>query len=229
MRITARKSAIALALVAPLALAACGNDEQEDAAAKSTVTSTAEKSSKDADKDKDKSSEKKDPKSEKEAKDKQEPKPNTPPEKQYPDAPGLPESNGGPSLQGGDELDRVQVAPVEGGQAADPQVQGEITQLVSGFYETDNLRDMFRYVPDRTCQQVLNESPELKAPEYDSVPEIKLKDLPNSQWNQSGVESVQDVKVKGDIASAVVTVNTPEGQDKSTMRFKNEGGWKFCN
>ena len=48
-------------------------------------------------------------------------------------------------------------------------------------------------------------------------------------WSKTGVESINDVVVNGDDASATVNVNTSQGMDSSTMRFKRENGnWTFC-
>lgn len=240
LRTQAKKSAVALALVAPLALAACGTSE-EDTDAAGTVTATSTKAASEESSEAPTSSE--EPTSTKPDESEQ-----AKPEANKNEAAGAgagaggadaaaesgseqaPEQLANPFEGNQDPLKAKPVAPIEGGQAADPAATDEINQLVGGLYETQTLRQFLRYVPDHTCGEVMAQQGELQNMDYNQIPDMPLSDVPNAQWDQAGVKSVEDLQVKGDTASATVTVNTPEGEDSSVMRFKQENGaWTFCN
>lgn len=86
------------------------------------------------------------------------------------------------------------------------------------------------YIPSNTCQKILDQNKEqLSQLDVNQLPPISMADAVGPSWANVGMQSMEDVKVKGDEASATVTVNTPQGVDTSVMRFKNEGGrWTFC-
>ena len=91
------------------------------------------------------------------------------------------------------------------------------------------MRAYMRYIPEHTCAQVLEQNPDVNNVDYSVFPQIPMNQV-NDKWNTAGVQSIDDLVVNGDVASATVTVNTGEGVDTSVMRFKNEGGnWLFCN
>ena len=122
-----------------------------------------------------------------------------------------------------------ELQPVEGGQAADEATSGQISALVNGWYEVPDMRAYMRYIPDNTCSQVLAENPDVNNVDYNMFPQIPMAQV-STNWNAAGVQSIDDLTVNGNDASATVTVNTGEGVDTSVMRFKNEGGsWLFCN
>lgn len=136
------------------------------------------------------------------------------------------------------------VKPVESGQAASQEDVNAITGLVQGLYETTTMREFFRYMPEHSCQAVLNANDgELAKMDYNQVPDVPMDSLKSTMqaagedtsalegfdWNSTGVDSINDVLVNGDDASATVNVNTNNGIDSTTMRFKREAGnWTFC-
>ena len=106
------------------------------------------------------------------------------------------------------------------------------------------MRSFVKYLPEHTCSAIRNDpNSGLDQVDYNQVPDVpmnQLKDMmaaagqDTSQmegfdWSKTGVESINDVVVNGDDASATVNVNTSQGMDSSTMRFKRENGnWTFC-
>lgn len=247
-----KMSVAALALVVPLTLTACGSDEEDSTeAAPSTETATKEAPSskaKDEDKDKDaeKSSEDKDAEKSSEAKDKDKDK-DQDSEKSAQgkersasnqdgnNAGGGDQAAAAESLvdpfEGGDPLQgQADIAPVDDGQAADGAVSGEINGLVRGLYDQQDMRSFMRYMPDHTCQRVLDAQPELRNADYNQIPQVSMDEASNGQWKDTFVQDIRDIKVKDNTASATVEVATPQGPDTTTMRFANEGGnWTFCN
>lgn len=232
-----KMSVAALALVVPLTLTACGSDEEDSTeAAPSTETATKEAPSskaKDEDKDKDaeKSSEAKDKDAEKSAQGKE----RSASHQDGSNADGGDQAAAAESLvdpfEGGDPLQgQADIAPVEGGQAADDAVSGEINGLVRGLYDQQDMRSFMRYMPDHTCQRVLDAQPELRNADYSQIPQVSMDEASNGQWKNTFVQDIRDIQVKDNTASATVEVATPQGPDTTTMRFANEGGnWTFCN
>lgn len=225
-------SAAALALVTPFALVACGSDESEEAAAPSTsaVTSTVEATS-----SKETSSVETTTSKAKETSEEAEP---TTPTTQTPAETQEPESGqgtdpaaaaGAADAAAGNPLAAEELQPVQGGQPADEATRGAISKLVNGWYEVGDMRSYMRYIPEHTCTQVLEQNPDVHNVDYSVFPQIPMNQV-SDNWNAAGVQSIDDLAVNGDTASATVTVNTGEGVDTSVMRFKNESGnWLFCN
>lgn len=240
----AKKSLVAVAMVLPMALVACGSDDKANNAQSgnketSAASSTKSKASEGADKsaapskdakasdEKGANKEKKDGDSNKDA-----------------DAAAAPETLANPFEGGANPLENAApVAPVQGEPASQADVDG-INQLVRGLYETTTMRQFFKYMPDHTCSAVLNaQGSEVANMDYNQIPDVPMNELKNMlaasgqdtsqlngfDWNAIGVESINDVVVNGDDASATVNVNTNEGLDSSTMRFRRENGnWTFC-
>lgn len=235
-----KMSVATLALVVPLTLTACGSDEEDATeAAPSTETATKEApSSKAKDEDKDEDAEKsseakdkdKDKDSEKSAQGKERSASNQDGNNAGGDQAAAAESLVDP-FEGGDPLQgQADIAPVEGGQAADGAVSGEINGLVRGLYDQQDMRSFMRYMPDHTCQRVLDAQPDLRNADYNQIPQVSMDDASNGQWKNTYVQDIRDIKVKDNTASATVEVATPQGPDTTTMRFANEGGnWTFCN
>lgn len=225
-------SAAALALVTPFALVACGSDESEETAAPSTsaVTSTVEATS-----SKETSSVETTTSKAKETSEEAEP---TTPTTQTPAETQEPESGqgtdpaaaaGAADAAAGNPLAAEELQPVQGGQPADEATRGAISKLVNGWYEVGDMRSYMRYIPEHTCAQVLEQNPDVHNVDYSVFPQIPMNQV-SDNWNAAGVQSIDDLAVNGDTASATVTVNTGEGVDTSVMRFKNESGnWLFCN
>lgn len=222
-------SAAALALVTPFALVACGSDESEETAAPSTsaVTSTVEATS-----SKETSSVETTTSKAKETSEEAEPTTQTPAETQEPESgqgtdPAA--AAGAADAAAGNPLAAEELQPVQGGQPADESTRGAISKLVNGWYEVGDMRSYMRYIPEHTCAQVLEQNPDVHNVDYSVFPQIPMNQV-SDNWNAAGVQSIDDLAVNGDTASATVTVNTGEGVDTSVMRFKNESGnWLFCN
>ena len=220
-------SAAALALVTPFALVACGSDESEETAAPSTsaVTSTVEATS-----SMETSSVETTTSKAKETSEEAEPTTQTPAETQEPESgQGTDPAAGAADAAAGNPLAAEELQPVQGGQPADEATRGAISKLVNGWYEVGDMRSYMRYIPEHTCTQVLEQNPDVHNVDYSVFPQIPMNQV-SDNWNAAGVQSIDDLAVNGDTASATVTVNTGEGVDTSVMRFKNESGnWLFCN
>ena len=238
----AKKSLIAVALVAPLSLAACGSDDENagDTASSAAKTTTTTKS-------KEKTSEKKT--EEKTSEEKKEGEENKDGESAAPKPEGENPEGGdqtvaNPFENGVDPFQSMpKVEPVPGEAASQEDIDG-INGLVRGMYEQQTTRSFVKYLPEHTCAAVRNDpNSGLDQVDYNQVPDVpmnQLKDMmaaagqDTSQmegfdWSKTGVESINDVVVNGDDASATVNVNTSKGMDSSTMRFKRENGnWTFC-
>ncbi|HAT1547803.1 hypothetical protein HMPREF3153_09390 [Corynebacterium sp. HMSC06C06] len=234
----AKKSLVAVAMVLPMALVACGSDDeankaQSDDKKTSAAPSTKSKASESADKSAAPS---------KDAKASDEKDVNK--EKKDADAAAAPETLVNPFEGGANPLENAApVPPVQGEPASQADVDG-INRLVRGLYETTTMRQFFKYMPDHTCAAVLNaQGAEMANMDYNQIPDVPMNDLKNMlaasgqdtsqlngfDWNAVGVESINDVVVNGDDASATVNVKTNQGVDSSTMRFRRENGnWTFC-
>ena len=250
----ARKSLIAVALVAPLALAACGSDDNNDDSKKAAAT-TASKSSedksadksqdKDADKDKDKN---KDKDKDKDGENKDGAAGAEGQDGEGPDQMANPLNNGEDPFAGAKDI-----KPIEGGQDANDADKQAIEQLVRGQHEIDNVKEYFNYMPQHACQAV-REGQAKEFSQYqqyvDSLPNQSFAEYANSMRQQGGgngevekfasqlesipqstkLQSVNDIVVNGDDASATVSVSNSEGNETSTVRFRRENGnWTFCN
>lgn len=226
-----KKSIIAMAMVLPLSLAACGNDDEE-AENNQTTSSSAESSSSSATSSSKESSSSKsaeEDENDDEGNDQE-------PEPQGDEAAA---GAGAGGAAGADAMAQAQnplgegaqpQPPVEGGHAASPEDAAAIDGLVNGIYDSTNFRQFVTYIPDNTCQKVLQEQGgELNAADFNQIPEIPMAEVAGPEWNTVGVQSIDDLQVNGDQASAVVNVETGEGIDSSMMRFQRENGkWTFC-
>ena len=254
----AKKSLIAVALVTPLALAACGSDDNDDSkeaaattASNSSEDKTADKSEgKDADKSKDKDKEK-DQNKDSEKKDAAaggEGQEGEDGAAEGPDQPANPLNNGEDPFAGAKDI-----KPIEGGQAANDGDKQAIEQLVRGQHEIDNVKEYFNYMPQHACQAVRDEQSQQfsQYQQYvDSLPNQSFAEYANTMRQQGGgnaevekfasqlesipqstkLQSVNDVVVNGDDASATVSVSNSEGTETSTVRFRRENGnCSFCN
>ena len=251
----AKKSLIAVALVAPLALAACGSDDNNDDDSKKAAATTASKSSedksadksqdKDADKDKDKN---KDKDKDKDGENKDGAAGAEGQDGEGPDQMANPLNNGEDPFAGAKDI-----KPIEGGQDANDADKQAIEQLVRGQHEIDNVKEYFNYMPQHACQAV-REGQAKEFSQYqqyvDSLPNESFAEYANSMRQQGGgngevekfasqlesipqstkLQSVNDIVVNGDDASATVSVSNSEGTETSTVRFRRENGnWTFCN
>ena len=253
----AKKSLIAVALVTPLALAACGSDDNDDSkkaaattASKSSEDKSADKSEdKDADKSEDKDKEKeKDQNKDGEKKDAAAGAEGEDGAGEGPDQLANPLNNGEDPFAGAKDI-----KPIEGGQNANDADKQAIEQLVRGQHEIDNVKEYFNYMPQHACQAVRDEQSQefSQYQQYvDSLPNQSFAEYANTMRQQGGgnsevekfasqlesipqstkLQSVNDVVVNGDDASATVSVSNSEGTETSTVRFRRENGnWTFCN
>ena len=230
--LTPKNAIVAIAALAPLIVAGCSSADEETAAKNtSTVTSTSETPSATPTEDPEHKDE-----HDKKEKDQH-------PEGQQP-KPGDQAAAGGAPAQGGhngqpvnpfdQQLDqqRLNVAPVEGGQPADEQTIGEIRQLLDGAYQQETLTKFMQYIPNNTCRAALDEIGGANAfnmDELDPATRAQFDRAYELMPNRSYIESVTNVQRNGDRASATVTANTPQGKDESIQRYQIEDGqWKFC-
>lgn len=120
-------------------------------------------------------------------------------------------------------------APVEG-QPANPQVQAEIENMLNAYYEQETLHDMISYFPENTCDAVIQANGGPEAFDLTGMPNASLNDLPGYAENQARIDSVHDVRVNGNEASAQVRVVANGETSESTMRYLHEdGAWKMCS
>ena len=106
-----------------------------------------------------------------------------------------------------------QLAPIEG-QPASAGDKDAITNVVRSMVPTGTLRQFMATTVNNTCARVIEEGGGV--PDLNEVP-----DLP--------VDSVEDVRVNGESASASVTHTSNGKTETGVMRFQRENGaWKMC-
>lgn len=120
----------------------------------------------------------------------------------------------------------AEAAPVENGQTASAEDTAAIESLVRGYADTNTLRGSLAYTLNNTCSRVLEASGANATPiDLNSIP-----DIPLGGEGTGTVDSVSDVVVNGQEASAWVVATAGGTTDSATQRFFNEGGqWKFCD
>lgn len=228
---TARKVFAALVVAAPLTLVACGSGTAEDAApassADATVTSaiatTAEEKETDATESTATASEATDPEIE--------------PTSDDPVAAAAEAAEA--ELE--QELQNIQVyqqAPVEAKGPVDESDVTAISDLVGGAYQQTTLRGWVSYVPENSCQPLLDDVSTQMQAEYGTndlldfsvIPDTPLAEVPQYAEAHATLDRVDNVAINGNQASAEVTVNSGGQSDTSTMRFLREGDrWTFCS
>lgn len=120
----------------------------------------------------------------------------------------------------------AEAAPVENGQTASPEDTAAIEALVRGYADTNTLRGSLAYTINNTCTRVL-EASGANATQLDLN---TIPDIPLGGEGTGTVDSVTDVVVNGQEASAWVVATAGGTTDSATQRFLNEGGqWKFCD
>lgn len=236
----ARKAGAALVVAAPLTLVACGAgavDESAQASAeKSTVTSTtdAEESAK--------------PEAEESAEDAAGAEEDVAaPASTEPEIERTAGDNDPAAAEGagaelaaslGEDVEVRTQAPVRAAAPADDADVAAIRDLVGGAYEQTTLRGWVSYVPNHSCQALLDDvNAQVQAQygttdalDFSVIPETPLTEVPQYTQAQPTLQSVDNVAVDGAQASADVTVNSGGQTDTSTMRFLQEGDrWTFCS
>lgn len=141
------------------------------------------------------------------------------------DAPPLPENVTPPALP------TTTHQPVEGGQPASPEDAKSIEGVVRGITAETTLRSYMGYIPQHTCKKVLDENGGEKSLDLGQIPDVPLDSYPDFKKAKPTIDSVTDIKVAGETASAQVTASTEaDGQTVATQRFAKENGkWMFCN
>ena len=148
-----------------------------------------------------------------------------PAEGAFSDAPPLPENVTPPALP------TTTHQPVEGGQPASPEDAKSIEGVVRGITAETTLRSYMGYIPQHTCKKVLDENGGEKSLDLGQIPDVPLDSYPDFKKAKPTIDSVTDIKVAGETASAQVTASTEaDGQTVATQRFAKENGkWVFCN
>ena len=141
------------------------------------------------------------------------------------DAPPLPENVTPPALP------TTTHQPVEGGQPASPEDAKSIEGVVRGITAETTLRSYMGYIPQHTCKKVLDENGGEKSLDLGQIPDVPLDSYPDFKKAKPTIDSVTDIKVAGETASAQVTASSEaDGQTVATQRFAKENGkWVFCN
>ena len=220
--LTVKKTMTALALAAPLALVACGSDDGGDestSSAPSTVTST--RTSETTTTTETSSAE--------ETTSSQAPSETSaePTESESPDALAAPQMTD-PFAAG--QLAYEEATPVQGGGPANEADRAEIEGLVGGIYNTETFHQFLRYVPENACSAVIEANGGPAALDLAEIPDMPLSQLPGYAESNAHIQSIEDVRVEGDQASAVVTAVSNGQAETQTQRFlKEDGRWKFCN
>jgi len=103
--------------------------------------------------------------------------------------------------------------------------------VVRGITAETTLRSYMGYIPQHTCKKVLDENGGEKSLDLGQIPDVPLDSYPDFKKAKPTIDSVTDIKVAGETASAQVTASTEaDGQTVATQRFAKENGkWVFCN
>lgn len=128
------------------------------------------------------------------------------------------------------EISFIPQAPVADGAPASAEDQQAIEGLVRGIMNATTVRQFMGYIPQNTCARYLEANGGLAAMNIDQIPDVPLADFPQYAHARPTIDSVTDIQVNGDSASATVT-STADGQTNSAVqRFARENGrWTFCD
>ncbi|CAB0907517.1 hypothetical protein FRC0426_01434 [Corynebacterium diphtheriae] len=128
------------------------------------------------------------------------------------------------------EIFFIPQAPVADGAPASAEDQQAIEGLVRGIMNATTVRQFMGYIPQNTCARYLEANGGLAAMNIDQIPDVPLADFPQYAHARPTIDSVTDIQVNGDSASATVT-STADGQTNSAVqRFARENGrWTFCD
>lgn len=210
-RISTKKLAIASALVTPLVLAACGNSDSDaeganasssSSTSSSTPSSTASSMSSEASTSESPTEDPVEESSVADAESAHAPAGITP------------------------EVTFANLDPINTGQPASPEQAAAIDGLVRGQLNETTLRPFMAYIPNNTCSRVLEEQ---------GAGQMNFNDIPDLPLSAIGadsgtIDSITDIEVDGDTASALVTASASGTTDTGVQRFLLEDGrWKFCN
>lgn len=117
---------------------------------------------------------------------------------------------------------------------ADPQAAAAIDGLVRGIYNTATMGDFLAYIPNNTCNAVIQQGIAEGGPDVWAVPQeaygIPLADMPGYRENPPRVDAVDNVRVNGERATATVTATADGRTTTEEQHFLFEDGrWKFCS
>lgn len=128
------------------------------------------------------------------------------------------------------QLTFAELAPVEDGTPAGEADRAEIESLISGMYEADSLHQFFGYLPSNTCNEVIQANGGAAAFDLQGIPDLPMNSIPGYAESNPHVESVSDIQIEGEVASASVTAFADGESTTEVQRFRHEDGtWKFCN
>ncbi|WP_155895133.1 hypothetical protein [Corynebacterium vitaeruminis] len=120
-------------------------------------------------------------------------------------------------------------APVDNGSPASAADAQAITDLVMGINQATTLRSYLSYLPDHLCDSQIEANGGRQAFDVSQIEDVPLTSIPGLE-SGAHVDSVSDIMVSGNTASASVTGTAGGNTTTETQRFLNEGGtWKFCS
>lgn len=212
IRLSSKKVAFAALMVTPLLLTACGSDSSDTEAASSSAATTTNSSSSSATTSAEAAE-------------------TTSSESESSEATTINEEQQAQLDVLSQELSEnpitfAEAAPVENGQTASPEDTAAIEALVRGYTDTNTLRSSLAYTINNTCTRVL----EASGADATQLDLNTIPDIPLGGEGTGTVDSITDVVVNGQEASAWVVATAGGTTDSATQRFFNEGGqWKFCD
>lgn len=212
IRLSSKKAAFAALMVTPLLLTACSSDSSDTEAASSSAATTTNSSSSSATTSAEAAE-------------------TTSSESESSEATTINEEQQAQLDVLSQELSEnpitfAEAAPVENGQTASPEDTAAIEALVRGYTDTNTLRSSLAYTINNTCTRVL----EASGADATQLDLNTIPDIPLGGEGTGTVDSITDVVVNGQEASAWVVATAGGTTDSATQRFFNEGGqWKFCD
>lgn len=212
IRLSSKKVAFAALMVTPLLLTACGSDSSDTEAVSSSAATTTNSSSSSATTSAEAAE-------------------TTSSESESSEATTINEEQQAQLDALSQELSEnpitfAEAAPVENGETASPEDTAAIEALVRGYTDTNTLRSSLAYTINNTCTRVL----EASGADATQLDLNTIPDIPLGGEGTGTVDSITDVVVNGQEASAWVVATAGGTTDSATQRFFNEGGqWKFCD
>lgn len=216
IRLSSKKAAFAALMVTPLLLTACGSDSSDTEAASSSAATTTNSSSSSATT----SAEAAETTSSESESESESSEATTINEEQQAQLDVLSQE------LSENPITFAEAAPVENGETASPEDTAAIEALVRGYTDTNTLRSSLAYTINNTCTRVL----EASGADATQLDLNTIPDIPLGGEGTGTVDSITDVVVNGQEASAWVVATAGGTTDSATQRFFNEGGqWKFCD
>lgn len=236
LTITPKKTVAAAVLVAPLALAACGSNEDvvTGMATETNMVTVAPDEAKPADAKKEKKQEEQDKP--------EEGKPEGQPDPENPQAQGAPNEGAAGVVNPFEDgtIPSVEIKPIEGGQSGTEADVKKMTETMNRIYNPDDLVSWSRVIMDNSCKKVVDQTNQELASRGTSLEQTEREmqqalDAARAAGRPAPAvpkttAQLSDVRVDGDIASATVTVNSGGQTETGVQRFAREGDqWKVCN